>query len=90
MKEHGLFDRGESHSLDVGMRGLGVEIYIAGNVDWDQLIKSWKIFSYVVKKDKSGAIVWGGMQLGRLEAGRSIRAQCTKIWKILWGPASRV
>lgn len=40
MKEHGLFDRGESHSLDVGMRGLGVDIYIAGNIDWGHLIKS--------------------------------------------------
>lgn len=25
VKEHEAFDRGESHSLDVGMRGLGVE-----------------------------------------------------------------
>ena len=40
MKEHGLFGRGGSHSIDVGMGGQRVEIYTARNIDWGQLIKS--------------------------------------------------
>lgn len=50
MKEHGLFDRDKSYSIDVGIGRLGVEIHTAGNIDWGQLVKSGKIFSHVVRK----------------------------------------